>query len=101
MTPVSWRRLKATAMIPAQCRAARAMLDMTQQELAEAAGLELRLVADFERGRGHAPAVIQAARRALERAGIEFVDGGAPGVRLKPQPMEFFRPDQLTSENDD
>ena len=88
-------------MIPAQCRAARAMLDMTRPQLAEAAGLELPLVAAFEQGGGQAPAAaVRAMRRALERAGIEFTNESGPGVRLKPAPVEFFRPDQLTSEND-
>ncbi len=31
--------------------------------------------------------------------GIEFTDGEAPGVRLKPAPGPMFRPDELTSED--
>ena len=77
------------------------MLDMTRRQLADATGLDLALVADFERDRGRAPAAaVRAMCRALERAGIEFTEDGGPGVRLKPAPTEFFRPDELTSEND-
>ena len=77
------------------------MLDMTQPQLAEAAGLAPALVAEFERNGGQTPAAaVRAMRRALERAGVEFTSDGGPGVRLKPAPVEFFRPDQLTSEND-
>jgi hypothetical protein len=49
---------------PTQCRAARGLLDWSQQELAEKV------------------AVVQ---RALEAAGVEFIDenGGGPGVRLQ------------------
>jgi DNA-binding transcriptional regulator YiaG len=73
-------------MTPAQCRAARALLDWTQPKLAEAASLGLSTVVDFERARR---AVSQEAalliRVALEKAGIEFIaeNGGGPGVRLR------------------
>ncbi len=40
------------------------------------------------------------ARAALEAAGVEFTNGDAPGVRLRPRPGGFLRADQLTSEND-
>ena len=32
-------------------------------------------------------------------SGIEFTDGEASGVRLKPAPGPMFRPDELTSED--
>jgi transcriptional regulator with XRE-family HTH domain len=62
---------------PAQCRAARALLGITQSELAEAARLGLSTVVDFERGRrqvsGHA---IKALKDALKRAGVAFSGAG-------------------------
>jgi transcriptional regulator with XRE-family HTH domain len=69
-----------------QCRGARALLDMTQPQLASASELGLSTVVDFERSRRPVSReAIQAMRSALERAGIEFIDenGGGPGVRLR------------------
>ena len=73
-------------MNAAQCRGARALLDMTQPQLADSAKLGLSTIVDFERGRRQvSEAAIDAMRAALERAGIEFIgeNGGGPGVRLK------------------
>ncbi len=73
-------------MTPAQCRAARGLLDWTQVKLAEAAGLTLSTVVRFERsGRTVAAGAVQAMKRALEKAGVEFIaeNGGGVGVRLK------------------
>ena len=72
-------------MTPSQCRSARALLDMTQPELARAAHLGLSTVVDFERMRREVSGeAIAALRRALERKGIIFIDenGGGPGLRL-------------------
>ena len=66
-----------------QCRAARALLDLSQGNLAEAAGVGRSTVADFERGaRSPVPENLAAIRAVLERFGIEFI-GGGPGVRLR------------------
>ena len=70
----------------AQCRSARALLDMTQPELADSAQLGLSTIVDFERQRRVvSDDAVRSIRRALERAGIEFIDenGGGPGVRLR------------------
>ena len=70
---------------PSQSRGARALLDMTQPELASRAWLGLSTVVDFERSRRPVSTeAIHAIRRALEAAGIEFIEenGGGPGVRL-------------------
>jgi transcriptional regulator with XRE-family HTH domain len=77
----------ARNLTPAQCRAARALLSITQSELAEAAGLGLSTVVDFEKERrkvsNHA---IKAIRDALKRAGIAFNEGGvavaSPSTRI-------------------
>jgi transcriptional regulator with XRE-family HTH domain len=69
---------------PAQSRAARALLDWTQEALAKAAGLGVSTVIDFERSRrAVAEGSIAAIRRALEAAGIEFTNAKWPGVRLR------------------
>jgi transcriptional regulator with XRE-family HTH domain len=73
-------------MRPAQCRAARALLDITQPDLAKLAGLGLSTVVDFEKGRRQVSIeVVEMIQHALRRAGIEFIDenGGGPGVRLR------------------
>jgi DNA-binding XRE family transcriptional regulator len=63
-------------MTPAQCRAARALLDVTQPQLAGMAGLGLSTVVDFERERrAVSQEAIAALQAALERAGIAFREG--------------------------
>jgi transcriptional regulator with XRE-family HTH domain len=69
-----------------QCRAARGLLDITQAELAEKAGVSLRTVISFEAGeRTPIRATLEVIRRAFEAEGVAFIDpnGGGPGVRLK------------------
>lgn len=78
-------------MTPAQCRAARAILDMTQPKLAASAGLGLSTVVDFEKSRRQvSDDAIAAIRSALESAGVEFIaeNGGGPGVRLAKRQVE-------------
>jgi transcriptional regulator with XRE-family HTH domain len=73
-------------MNPAQCRAARGLLDWTQQKLADAAGIGVSTATSFERSwRVADPKTIQAMQRALEAAGVEFIpeNGSGVGVRLK------------------
>jgi DNA-binding XRE family transcriptional regulator len=74
------------SITPGQCRAARALLDITQPELAEAAGLGLSTIVDFEKSRRDVSrAAVHTMQRALEKAGIQFMakNGGGVGVRLK------------------
>jgi transcriptional regulator with XRE-family HTH domain len=71
---------------PSQCRAARGLLDWTQQELADAARLGVATVRLFEgEGAGPRQATLVMLRQAFESAGVEFIDenGGGPGVRLR------------------
>ena len=73
-------------MSPAQCRAARALLGLTQPMLAQASRLGLSTVVDFERGRrAVSEQAIDSIRTALQERGVEFIDenGGGPGVRLR------------------
>jgi DNA-binding transcriptional regulator YiaG len=74
---------------PAQCRAARALLGMTQPALAEMACVGLSTVVDFERSRRQVSEdAMSALKNALEVAGVLFIaeNGRGPGVRLrKPQ----------------
>jgi DNA-binding transcriptional regulator YiaG len=71
-------------MSPEQCRAARAWLNWTQQELARRASVGLSTVRDFEKGeRTPIPNNQLAIQRAIETAGIRFIyrkDGKAAGI---------------------
>jgi transcriptional regulator with XRE-family HTH domain len=74
------------AMTRDQCRAARALLNWTQDRLAEAASVSKKTLADFEAGNrdpyGRTLADIQ---KTLENAGIEFIpeNGGGAGLRFR------------------
>jgi len=71
-------------MIPAQCRAARALIDMTQAELAGAAVVLTSIIADCEDGASTPrTADLEAIRKALERAGVELIEGGVRSRRVK------------------
>ena len=70
----------------AQVRMARAALNWSVRDLAEAARIHRNTVTNIETGRyaGDA-ATLAAIVSALKRAGVEFIDenGGGPGVRLR------------------
>ena len=57
---------------------------MDQAVLAEAANVSRNVIIDFEKGR-RVPTRnnLAAIQRVLEKAGVEFTNGDAPGVRLK------------------
>jgi transcriptional regulator with XRE-family HTH domain len=72
------------SMTPAQCRAARALLGITQSQLARAAKLGLSTVVDFEKERRLVSnEAVKAIETALQRAGIEFMDGNGGGEGLR------------------
>jgi transcriptional regulator with XRE-family HTH domain len=66
---------------------ARAGLGMTAEALAAAAKISKVTLSDFEIGkRAPHPRTLAAIRAALEAAGVEFTNGGQPGVRLRKMP---------------
>lgn len=70
-----------------QIRAARALLALSQQELAEAARVATSTVADFERGfRVPVANNLQAIREALEAKGLQFIAGGVVEKAMMPAP---------------
>lgn len=73
-------------MTPAQCRAARALLNLEQADVADRAGVARATLIDFEKGqRAPRETTVAAIRTALEEAGVEFIaeNGGGAGVRLR------------------
>lgn len=72
-------------MTPAQCRMARAALELGVRDLAKLADVAPSTVTRLERGNGLYARTVEAIRAALEGAGVEFIpeNGGGAGVRLK------------------
>ena len=71
-----------------QVKAARALLDWSQEDLASAAGVSVPTVKRLEASDGPLGGRTETAQKlrvSLEHAGIEFIDenGGGPGVRLR------------------
>jgi hypothetical protein len=69
---------------PAQCRAARALIGMSNDELHGSSVVPRVIIEAFEAGGAKLrQADLDAIQHALERAGVEFIDGDGPGVRLR------------------
>lgn len=78
---------KKLPFTPNQLAAARDLLGrMTQDQLARAAGVSKRTILMFENGQTipHADTLAKILQ-ALQNRGIEFTNGGKPGVRLDPE----------------
>ena len=71
---------------PAQCRAARALLNWSQERLSEESKVGAKTIVDFEQGKRKPFArTVRDLQETFEVAGIEFTNGNAPGLRLKPR----------------
>jgi len=71
---------------PAQCRAARGLLDWSQQELADKAQVGVVTVRLLEAGSDRPRrSTLEVVRRCLEAGGVEFIDenGGGAGARFR------------------
>jgi predicted transcriptional regulator len=71
---------------PAQCRAARGLLDWSQQHLAREAEVGTVTIRQLEAGSNQPRrATLVVIRHALEAAGVEFIaeNGGGVGVRFR------------------
>lgn len=77
---------RISTISPGLCRAARGLLDWSQQELAKQAGVGTVTIRELESGK-HEPrrSTLYVVLQAFEKAGVEFlhVDGGGPDVRLR------------------
>ena len=77
-------------MTPTQCEAASLLLKWSRMRLAAQINASENVVMEYEK-RGHIPRPngtgpidrLAAIRAALEAAGIEFIDGDQPSVRLR------------------
>jgi DNA-binding XRE family transcriptional regulator len=79
MTPLSKHNAADDQITPAQCRAARGMLQWSQTELARRAKVARKTVADFEQEiRKLRRRSREAITETIERAGVHFIwdDGG-------------------------
>ena len=71
---------------PAQCRAARGLVNWTQTGLAERSDISVLAIRNFESGKTSPHgATKKVLVQAFKDAGVEFIDenGGGPGVRLR------------------
>jgi transcriptional regulator with XRE-family HTH domain len=70
---------------------ARAALNWTVRDLADAAHLHRNTITNIETGRyAGDPETLDKIATVLKRAGVEFIDenGGGPGVRLRKHPQK-------------
>lgn len=78
-------RMRGLVISPEQCRAARALLNWSQRELADRAGIGIVTLRQLEAGVNEPRrATLEVVKRALESAGVSFIceNGGGAGVRL-------------------
>lgn len=81
-------------IMPEQCRAARALLGWSQDDLERQARIAKKTIADFERGvRSPHDSSNKALETTLEAHGVVFIpqNGGGAGVRLKLAMPKLFR----------
>src|SRR5829696_9419156 len=104
MLPINTRVWLGDTMlvIGNQLRAARALIGLEQAQLADASGLHVNTIRKMEaRGSAEITSLADNVRRiqaALEQQGVEFLNHGRPGVRLRDRAArsaEGLRPDQI------
>jgi transcriptional regulator with XRE-family HTH domain len=77
--------MRHMSISPAQCRAARGLVDLTQDQLAKLSGVSKRTIAGFETERTvPIPANLRAIRHALEMAGVRFINFGVDRAAAEP-----------------
>lgn len=83
MTPIRPAATADTALEPAACRAARALVGVSTGDLEALSGVSARLIKRFETGETLRDSDRAALRKALEACGVEILDGEAAGARLR------------------
>jgi hypothetical protein len=77
---------ESTILLAAQCRAGRALIEWSNEQLAHACSVELQAIKEFEaRFRRPDPEILARIRAVLIEAGVIFIDenGGGAGARLR------------------
>jgi transcriptional regulator with XRE-family HTH domain len=85
-------------IVASQCRAARALLGWSQDELEHHSHITKKTIADFEReARRPHDSSLHALQKAFDSNGVVFIpqNGGGAGVRLKIALPRFFRRSDL------
>ena len=85
--------MRSSALTSAQIRAARSLIRWSAEDLARESSLSVATIRRAELADGETSMTAAnnlAVRRALEAAGVEFIDGngGGPGVRLRKPPKQ-------------
>jgi transcriptional regulator with XRE-family HTH domain len=77
--------MSRTLITSSQLRAARHLANLSQPDIATATGLSLPTIrrAESEREVSVSDDAVATIRAALEAAGVEFTNGGQPGVRMR------------------
>lgn len=71
------------SILPEHCRAARALLDWTLDDLSRESGVAVKTIVSFEKGqRTPFPRTLRDIREAFARAGVTFSNGDRPGVYI-------------------
>ena len=71
-------------LTPLQCRLGRTLLGWTVRALAKEANLSPNTISMFENERAVPnPATLTVLKMTFDRHGVEFLNGDAPGVRLR------------------
>ena len=89
-----------------QLRAARSLAGVEQKWLADRSGVSINTVRNME-SRGaqeitSGAVTVRKVQVALEAAGVEFINGGQPGVRLKARnPGGIIPAEELNASNDE
>jgi len=90
MKPIAKLWLKMNPIRAGQIKAARALLDWSQNDLADAAGLSINTIRNLELGyispRGSTTNVV---RQALEDAGLEFIDN--EGIKRRMEEVKIYQ----------
>lgn len=85
--------LDGHALLPAQSRMARAALQWSLHEAAQAAGVSYRTILRFEKEqRDVQPELIADLRRAYEGAGVRFIKEGSDAGGVVPPPLCTMQP---------
>jgi transcriptional regulator with XRE-family HTH domain len=70
-------------MNAAQCRMARAALQIGIRDIAKMAKVAPGTISRLEAGEELKPRTVEAIRHAFEKAGVAFTNGDEPGVKLR------------------